>query len=101
MMIANRTFPVSPSSFIYPPLSLGIPVVVVYVLKLSLLEAFRVQLPAIDLKMFDQSLANIQHSWLSHRLCIYKAVCTNNDVICKRSFYKQTCIHTTRFYIDR
>ena len=29
MVIANRTFPVSPSSFIYPPAPPGVPVVVV------------------------------------------------------------------------
>ena len=29
MVIANRTFPVSPSSFIYPPVPPGVPVVVV------------------------------------------------------------------------
>ena len=29
MVITNRTFPVSPSSFIYPPVPPGVPVVVV------------------------------------------------------------------------
>ena len=53
--------------------------VVVYVLKLSLLGAFRCQLSAIDLKMFDQS----------HRFAIGHGflIWAPNDVIWKHELY--------------